>query len=132
MRSKVQKFYVIYQGMHRRCYDETYHSFHRYGGRGIKVWEGWHDYQQFKKDLMDQWCEGMSLDRLDNDGDYSPFNCELVPKELNNKPRKIDYKELMELREQGVPYKELADYYGVSLSAVNAAAYKVRNGKAFQ
>lgn len=69
------------------------------------------------------------MDRLDNDGDYSPFNTELVDKSQNTKPRRIDYTYLMEARERGVPYKELAAYFGVSVSAVSAAAYKVRNGK---
>jgi len=129
MRSKQNRFYDLFRNMHRRCYDPTYHSYHRYGGRGIKVWEGWHDYQTFKDSLLETWELGMSLDRLDNDGDYSPFNTELVRKELNNKPRRIDYALLMKLREEGVPYKELAKLFNVSLSAVSAAAYKVRNAK---
>lgn len=128
-RSKNARFYDLFRNMHRRCYDFTYHSYHRYGGRGIKVCSRWHDYEFFKEDLFGKWQIGLSLDRQDNDGDYSPFNTELIPKEENNKPRKIDYAYLMEARSRGVPYKELALYFGVSLSAVSAAAYKVRNAK---
>lgn len=122
-------FCDLYRNMHRRCYDKTYHSYHRYGGRGIKVHEKWHDYQAFKADLEHKWRPGLSLEREDNDDDYSPINCVLIPKEENVKPRKIDYEKLMGLREQGVSYKKIADLFGVSHSAVSAAAYKVRNGK---
>lgn len=129
MRSKSEGVYDLWRNMHRRCYDTEYHSYHRYGGRGIKVCWRWHDFQLFKEDFLEKWEPGLSLDRLDNDGDYSPENVNIIPKAKNNKPRKIDYQELIALRKEGVPYKQLAKYFGVSLSAVSAAAYKVRNAK---
>jgi hypothetical protein len=128
-RSKRSAFWDAYRNMHRRCYDPEYHSYHRYGGRGIYVCLRWHEFDLFCEDLLDKWEPGLTLDRIDNDGPYSPSNVLIVSKSENSKPRRIDYKELMELRAQGVPYKKLAEHFGVSLSAVSAAAYKVRNGK---
>jgi DNA-directed RNA polymerase specialized sigma24 family protein len=116
--------------MHRRCYDSEYHSYHRYGGRGICVCPEWQEWKDFEAVFEKIWQPGMSLDRIDDDLPYTPSNVRAVHKSLNTKPRRINYQELMELRAQGISYKKLAEHFGVSLSAVSAAAYKVRNGKA--
>lgn len=121
--------YDAYRNMHRRCYDPDYHSYHRYGGRGIYVCLEWQEWKDFEAYFKATWVKGLSLDRIDDDGPYSPDNVRVVAKEENTKPRRIDYEKLMELRAEGVSYKKLAEHFGVSLSAVSAAAYKVRNGK---
>lgn len=63
--------------MKNRCYNESYPSFHRYGGRGIKVCKEWLlDYESFKRwALLSGYSDTLTLDRKNNDGDYSPDNC---------------------------------------------------------
>jgi hypothetical protein len=57
-----------------RCYKPTHPAYKNYGGRGIRVYPAWHDFDQFFADVGACPGPGLSLDRKDNDGDYEPGN----------------------------------------------------------
>jgi len=84
-----RKLYFVYRSMLDRCNNPNCKSYNNYGGRGISVSQKWDTYEKFE-----EWClnngyeQGLWLDRIDNNGNYSPDNCRFItPKEQQNNKR---------------------------------------------
>jgi len=68
--------YNSWMAMIRRCTEPKYHAYNRYGGRGISVCDRWLDsFSLFCLDMGDKPSPSHSIDRIDNNGDYTPTNC---------------------------------------------------------
>lgn len=78
------RLYRLWRGMRERCNYPRHKSYHRYGGRGIRVAPEWDDYVAFRKwALANGYEDGLTIDRIDNDGNYEPDNCRWITQSEN-------------------------------------------------
>jgi hypothetical protein len=74
-RAALDRVHAAWRNMLYRCYDHGDGNFQNYGGRGITVCTRWFLFDHFLSDMGFPPYSGMSLDRIDNDGNYEPSNC---------------------------------------------------------
>ena len=82
---------IKWRAIHQRCYNSKNKRFNDYGGRGITVCPDWHRSNPDGFDNFKEWALNngydieLQIDRIDNDGSYSPDNCRFVTPAKNNR-----------------------------------------------
>jgi len=108
------RLYQIWRSMKQRCGCENSINYKYYGGRGVKVCDEWgNSFEAFRDWAINNgYAETLTLDRIDNDGDYTPDNCRWSTpiEQANNRTSNVKFasgETLAEYsRRAGVSYRE--------------------------
>jgi len=124
---KCCKVRTVWQNIHSRCYDVNYKDFANYGQRGIYVVDAWHKLSNFEQWYHDHYVNGLQVDRIDNNGPYSPENCHMVTGATNCRNRRTSKlnQSLLELADKlynnGYKMFEIAKELNISRGTITSA-----------
>ena len=132
--------YSIWVTMKGRCTNEKHKRFHRYGGRGITICDEWlNDFKSFYDwSIVNGYKEGLSIDRIDNDGNYEPSNCQWITVSDNIRKSNIENprnkicidvaSEICEAYATGIfTLSEIARYHKVGISTISRVVKSLRD-----
>jgi len=103
--------HMVWCSIIQRCENPKNKWFKNYGGRGISVFPGWHDYATFLRDMGPKYQSGLTIDRENNDGNYEPGNCRWVTNKVNCRNQRQTIR--VEWDGQLVSLNELAELHGI-------------------
>lgn len=115
------KIYTVWRNMRVRCNNPNHKSYLDYGGRGIKVCEEWNDvnngFQSFYEwALSNGYSDNLTIDRIDNNGNYEPNNCRwaTAKQQCNNRRNNV----LLNYNGEEHSVSEWADIIGVKPTTI--------------
>ena len=115
--------YRSWANMLQRCNNPKNPRFKDYGGRGVAVCEEWKDFTNFAKWAnQNGYIEGLTIERVDVDGDYSPENCKWVPlREQSLNKRTTLY---VTFNNEKKSLKEWAERFNISYGSLKKRLYQ--------
>ena len=126
-RKKITSEYACWASMIQRCHNPNHKFYYRYGGRGISVCSRWrNDFKNFLSDMGERPI-GLTIERVNLNGDYSPENCVWADwsKQNLNKNNAI---RILHLGKE-LTMKEYADLHGISYQAVAKQVQRAKKSK---
>jgi len=107
--------YSTWKAMNQRCRDANSSSYKYYGERGIKICKRWEKFENFYADMGERY-EGMTLDRIDTNGDYCPENCRWATRK--QQMRNMRRNRIIRYKDKDYCLSELAEEFEVSISTL--------------
>ena len=101
--------------LNARCRNTKHRQWRQYGGRGIRVCERWRKFENFLADMGER-PEGMTLDRINNDGNYEPGNCRWATQAAQT--RNYSRNHMLTHRGLTLCMTEWAELLGITRSAI--------------
>lgn len=118
---RLPALYRTWLQIKQRCFSVKHAAYPDYGGRGITLYEPWRkDYAAFERDIeaeIGPKPQRMSIDRINNDGNYEPGNLRWATQTEQNRNRRVTI--FMELNGERRPLAEWADLAGIRQSTVS-------------
>lgn len=108
------KLYWIRSSIIQRCFNSNDHNFYRYGGRGITICDEWRNNFEAFYDwaISNGYREGLSIDRINNDGNYEPSNCRWVTQKVQSNNTRKNH--LITINGEVKTMQQWADLYNMS------------------
>ena len=114
----MERLRQIWNNMMNRCYRAKNKDYKYYGGRGIKVCSEWaENINAFYDWALDNgYRDDLTIDRIDNDGDYAPYNCRWVDRST----QRLNNSQIRNVTINGVtmPIKHWCKEYGINYDMV--------------
>ena len=110
--------YHVYYGIKGRCYNPKNSVYRYYGGKGVTMCEDWrNDFMAFYNwAIANGYKDGLTIDRINSNGNYEPSNCRWVTQKEQNRNKKSNRFELFAGKKRCVA--EIAELVGLSYSSV--------------
>lgn len=122
----VSRTYTCWANMMQRCTNPKFTFFKNYGGRGIRVCERWKTFDNFLSDMGEK-PEGLTLERINNDGHYEPTNCKWASRTEQGRNRRTN--KAYEFNGKPMSIRNIEREAGVSRGLYG---YRLRNGWTFE
>jgi hypothetical protein len=106
------QLYDAWTNMKQRCFNPKNPVYEHYGARGITVCERWMTFQNFVDDMLPTWVKGLTIERVNNDGNYEAGNCKWISQSFQPRNKRSTLKVMF--RGQEVSLTVLAETYGIN------------------
>ena len=113
------RLYNIFWEIKKRCYNKNSKFYKNYGGRGIVV--EWENAEAFYQDMKNSYIEGLEVDRIDNDGNYSKQNCRWATRKQQANNRRTN--KVIEYMGETKTLAQWIEFLGLKSSTVRQRLY---------